>query len=82
MHIAAVQANRQRQITPRQLVTLGPAALNEDRLFWTELSFEPLSCCLRVQPHGGGVARPPEWQCLGQLARWPYEINPENVLSR
>jgi len=81
--IATIQADGQQQIRPRQLVSLGLAALNEDRLFWTELSFErsAVACaCSRTAVARSG--RPSGSVSASKLALWPYEINPENLLSR
>jgi len=42
MHIAAIQTNCERQVGPRQRVPFGLAALDEHRLFGTELVLEAL----------------------------------------
>jgi hypothetical protein len=66
MDVAAIEADNERQVGPRQRVPLRLAAVDTHRLLRTELALQPVGGRLRVQPHRGGVQRPTERQRLGQ----------------
>jgi len=51
LHVTAIQADRQRQIRPRQLVPVELAAIGEHRLLGTELALQPFASCLSVQAY-------------------------------
>lgn len=64
MDVAAVNADRERAIWPRQRIPVALAALNEERLLIAELTFKPLGHLLRVPIDRGSVRL--EWQHLGE----------------
>src|SRR5664280_511109 len=66
--VAAVQADRQRQVRAGQLLPVGRAALDEERAFGAQVVVEALADPVGVAAHRGRVQRPAQRQ---QLAEQP-----------
>ena len=64
MSVAAINADGQPAIQPRQGIPIAPSALNEEQLLITELILKPLGHLLRMTIDRGLVCL--EWQYLLQ----------------
>jgi hypothetical protein len=62
--VAAIEADGEGQVGPRQLTPLPRAAVDEHRLLRTQLVLQPLRCRLQVAPDRARVESAPQRQDL------------------